>query len=437
MAMLAGVSPATDRAAEPAIDPDAPEGFRRHTMSADVRDALLTFATGDPARSLASTDHDWPAVLPAVYRNGLIGLANLYLQHGVSRDAVPPWFRSEIEVANLVQTLHQRDLYVWIADVVSVLQWSGIRSLVLKGPAIAHLVYPDPALRSFGDLDLMIRERDMPAAHRLLLRLGFECEVHLPVAPAKLTRWCTTYERVYADADSDRVLELHGDDLLNAGLRSRDLAGYWDRAQRVSLAGMHAETLALEDHLVHLCCHLHYHGVTRLNWIADLAFLVRDHGERIDWDAVARVVDVEDASVPVSSSLRYLGALCGVHAPSSFMRSIQPGAVRRRVHQHFLPEERVLDLAPMPRPDFSFYHQPVFKRLVPDLLTMGRTREKACYLARLVVPPPDWLEEYYAVRHRRLLPFHYVLHPLKLVIHLGREMATLRQRRGPWWDTAR
>ena len=32
----------------------------------------------------------------------------------------------------------------------------GIRSRVLKGPAVAHLDYPDPALRAFGDVDLLV-----------------------------------------------------------------------------------------------------------------------------------------------------------------------------------------------------------------------------------------------------------------------------------------
>ena len=40
----------------------------------------------------------------------------------------------------------------------------GVEFLVVKGPAVAHLDEPDPSLRSFADLDLLIHERDMDRA---------------------------------------------------------------------------------------------------------------------------------------------------------------------------------------------------------------------------------------------------------------------------------
>ncbi len=40
--------------------------------------------------------------------------------------------------------------------------------MVIKGPAVAHLDEPDPALRSFGDLDLLVRSADLDRAVALL-----------------------------------------------------------------------------------------------------------------------------------------------------------------------------------------------------------------------------------------------------------------------------
>lgn len=45
---------------------------------------------------------------------------------------------------------------------------AGIDLVVLKGPAAAHLDYPDPAMRSFGDLDILVRTGAVGAAIRLL-----------------------------------------------------------------------------------------------------------------------------------------------------------------------------------------------------------------------------------------------------------------------------
>ncbi|MGH8985343.1 MAG: nucleotidyltransferase family protein [Acidimicrobiia bacterium] len=68
---------------------------------------------------------------------------------------------------------------------VSDLDRAGIPSRVLKGPAVAHMVYPDPSLRSFGDIDLLVPTAAYDDAVRVLgeggarrrfpeLRAGFD-----------------------------------------------------------------------------------------------------------------------------------------------------------------------------------------------------------------------------------------------------------------------
>jgi hypothetical protein len=49
---------------------------------------------------------------------------------------------------------------------------TGIELRVLKGAALAHTVYPDPALRSFGDIDLLVRAHDYDHAVSLLVDAG-------------------------------------------------------------------------------------------------------------------------------------------------------------------------------------------------------------------------------------------------------------------------
>ena len=55
-----------------------------------------------------------------------------------------------------------------LVAVASLLADAGIESRVLKGSAYAHLDYPDPALRSFIDLDLLFRPSDIARAVAVL-----------------------------------------------------------------------------------------------------------------------------------------------------------------------------------------------------------------------------------------------------------------------------
>ena len=103
------------------------------------------------------------------------------------------------------------------------------------------------------------------------------------------------------------------------------------------------------------------------------------------------------------------------------LAALRPDRFRRWFHERYLPEEKVLSLQPMRRPDFSFYFTPFLKRLLPDLLVMGRRSEKLRYLLRLLAPPRDWLTYYYSLDGPTPAWTHYLLHPLKLAYHLAEE----------------
>ena len=60
-----------------------------------------------------------------------------------------------------------------IADVACAMAQAGVPFLVLKGAALAHLVYGDPRLRPMRDIDLLIRKADAGRALDVLMRCGF------------------------------------------------------------------------------------------------------------------------------------------------------------------------------------------------------------------------------------------------------------------------
>jgi hypothetical protein len=283
-------------------------------------------------------------------------------------------------------------------------------------------VYPDPAWRAFNDLDLVVRERDWGPTHRLLVGMGFRPEKDLPQPPPKLVPQAVSYELKYWHQEMQLLVEVHYDDLLNAGLASRDIEGFWRRAAWIRVDGVPVKGLSLEDQLIHLCAHAHYHGYTRLNWFSDIAFIVRDHAPRLDWQQLLATVQIEEAQVAVYYSLRFLDQLLGISAPAPVLAALRPDLLRRWFHERYLPEEKVLSLQPMWRPDFSFYFTPLLKRLLPDLLVMGRRAEKLHYLLRLLIPPCDWLRYYYSLGTSTNVWLHYLIHPLKLAYHLVEEL---------------
>lgn len=404
------------------IELDITESHHRAPLSATTLQILCDFARGEVGHPLTVTTADWPAVFQAVSRNGLIGLAYHYLQHHPDREYPPQPFRDWIRATYRRAAMQMLQRYSAIRQVLQALEQAEVACLILKGPSVAYTVYPDPMLRTFSDLDLMVREQDWQQVHQALLDMGFHSPENWSRHRPKLIPQQTTYEVRYWHAGLELMVEVHYDDLLNAGLASQDLEGFWRRAKQIDIRGQRASVLAPEDQLLHLCAHCHYHGYTRLSWFADLALLVRGASPAFDWNAFVATVHKEEAHVPAYYSLLFLQKLLDVSTPAWVMAAIRPDALRRWLHERYLPEAEVLAFQPMPRPDFSFYFLPMLKRLLPDLLVMGRRREKLAYLLALLRPSPAWLRHYYGLAESEAVGPHYALHPLKLLYHYLKEI---------------
>jgi predicted nucleotidyltransferase len=400
------------------------DSYERVPISDATRTLLCDFAAGDVKRPLHRLDADWEKVFQGACRNGLLGLTHRYLKQREPQDYPPPEFRQRVQQAYRIRAIRMALMYRNIRQVLAQLAESGVDYMVVKGPALAYTVYPDPALRAFNDLDLVVRERDWAAMHRLLVKMGFEPEADLPQPPPKLVPQAVLYELKYWCPEAGLLVEVHYDDLLNAGLASRDVEGFWQRAILVDVEGVLVKALSLEDQLIHLCAHAHYHGYTRLNCFSDIAFIVRDQAAQLDWERLLETVRIEEAHVGVYYSLRFLDQLLGVGVPGDVLAALRPDRFRRWFHERYLPEEKVLSLQPMWRPDFSFYFIPLFKRLLPDLLVMGRRGDKLRYLLRLLFPPRTWLRDYYKLGHTSRITMHYLLHPLKLTYRYLAEVVT-------------
>jgi hypothetical protein len=396
--------------------------FGRDELSEQTRQLLCFFSSGDLERPMPQDDADWQELLQALSNEGLLLVAHRYLKQRPDQTA-PPHFRQAVRQISL-RILSQMMLFRrQVKKLLTFLNESDLQFLVIKGPAVAHTIYPEPGLRLYGDLDLVVRETDWTTAHRLLYQAGFQQVRSAPnqpdVAepPPKFAPPVVIYEQVYRHPRTHVTVEIHYDDILNAGIASKDVEGFWQRAIVTELEGVPVRVMSLEDQLVHLCMHIHYHGYNRLNALTDIAFLVRDQASQLDWDKVMRVTRTEEAEVGVYYTLFYLEQLLDVSAPDAFIEAVRPDAFRRRWHEYYLPAAKVLSLEPMWRPDFSFYFHPLFKRLLPDMLVMGRRREKLACMLGLLLPPRNWLSYYYNLGEEQHLALHYFLHPFKLLYH--------------------
>lgn len=159
------------------------------------------------ARDLVRAGLDWEQFHALAWRHNLLPLA--------ARNLLD-LFPAEVPTAHLARLREEfrhnaaRNLLLSseLCRVVEALSAARVEAVAYKGPALALQAYGDLKLRSFVDLDLLVRPEDAARASFLLEGLGYR--THLSLTPAQermLPR--TECDRVFLREGRNLVLELH------------------------------------------------------------------------------------------------------------------------------------------------------------------------------------------------------------------------------------
>jgi hypothetical protein len=242
--------------------------------------------TAERIRALVEGGLDWFYVIRTVLTKGTLPLLYRNLS-AVCPDAVPAatleQLRRQFE-ANAARNARLADELLRLVDLFAA---RGIRALPFKGPALAVAAYGDLALRQFCDLDVLVPERDAARAVDLLLAEGYTSSVRVE-DPVELARCFGREKDVgFTSPDGAVLLELHWR-FTQRHSRFVDVESLWGRLETTALGGRSVPGLRAEDLFLVLCAHGSKHYWERLDWVCDVAELVRAR-PGVDWrDVFAR-----------------------------------------------------------------------------------------------------------------------------------------------------
>ena len=224
----------------------------------------------------AAQGADWEKTIDFAERHGLTPLLARNLE--AAGAIAPRPVHAQLWAESVTTARRNRAMADELAAVRQLLAGSGILSIPFKGPQLARDVFGDLALRSFGDLDLLLRRRNIRAARALLESRGYSPEFPLaPAAEDAFLRSKTQYHFVLRQDRTGLMLELHWRSDRDFPVE-RDDDGWWQAAAR--------DGLGTDDLLFALCIHGTKHFWASLHWLVDVAELVRAR-PGIDWDALA------------------------------------------------------------------------------------------------------------------------------------------------------
>lgn len=223
--------------------------------------------------SLLTPDLDWERVLESAGHHRLIPALHSAL---AGKNGVPSTLRARAH-KHAWRVLH---FTAELTNIARCFEQRRIEFLVHKGPALAQLLYGDPASRQFGDLDVIVRSRDFARAKGALIELGYDPGLRLsPRQEQAFLR--SSYECSFGLNSERNLVELQWQIVPRFCAMNFDINALFRRSVQIDLDGLSLQTLGHEDLLLALCVHAAKHEWAQLGMLRDIATLASFN---LDWN---------------------------------------------------------------------------------------------------------------------------------------------------------
>src|SRR5436853_6275324 len=328
---------------------------------------------------------DWRRLLLLAREHGVLGqLAACLADRDAS--AIPPEIKPVLAEHRRAQNFLTLRLTGELFRLLELFNQEGIRALVIKGPVLAVEAYANPGMRGYGDLDLLVCQRDIHRATELLIRSGYQPALSL----AAIRAGKIPGQYLFSKPDAKLLVELHNDLTLRYFPRALPIKDLFARQIRVRVDAHEVPAPSLEDHLVLICVHGAKHFWERLMWVADVAGLVtRETG--IDWGRVADLAKALGAERMLHAGLHLATNVLGAQMPRKAQATVKADAAAARLADQVCKWLPAAGWAP----------PSLFQRALFRMRMRGDFISGTAYLLRLSLSPTeeDWNADPAGKRH--------------------------------------
>ena len=309
--------------------------------------------------------------------NSFIALAEAHrigpLSHAVltgTGAAIPPAAEQALTQVRKRHTILNLARAAELLQVLEAFRTENIAAMPFKGVALSAQLYGDYTLRAAGDLDLFIRWDDLQKATEVILARGYRLTT--PLGPNRCPTWEGGFEYHFERAADGMVFELHWQ-LNYVHARYSHVIGLdWvgDHWLSIQIAGGTVRTPNAEATLLLLCMHGSKHRWDRLNWVCDVAQLLRVSPE-LDWSRIRATARKAGLQKAVALGLMLAEGICGVSSHVKVLRELDSfpsvRGIAKKLERDFFDQPREGSKGVLP------FHARLMDR--PDLLRFVFSKE--------------------------------------------------------------
>jgi hypothetical protein len=201
--------------------------------------------------------------------------------------------------------------------VLALFQQHNIECVVVKGPVLSLRAYDEPTVRRYSDLDLIVRQRDIPRAAEVLAQIGYSSRI----SEEAIRTGRIPGEYNFRGQDGKVILELHTERTLRYFPLPLPVESYFQSKTAVYLDRRPIPVLSAEHEFVLISVHGGTHFWERLMWISDVAAMVHNRPE-LDWNRIQRCAADVGAERMVGVALLLAQRLLQVKVPPEMQEYI-------------------------------------------------------------------------------------------------------------------
>lgn len=218
---------------------------------------------------------NWKDLIPLAGIHSVQGIVGyLTMQHKICPDLqIAQYLRQECLRSFSLQTIRAEQMEA----LIRLMDQNEIDHILFKGYLVKEY-YPMPELRTYGDIDFVIRMKDREKSHRLMIEQGYSLK--------------TDWEPVFSYYRDNEFYEIHTDVMEIDISDKADYKGYFKKIwEYVEKKEGHTWHFTPEFHFIYLLTHIakHIHGAgAGIRMYMDIAFFIKHFEDKIDWQWVGQ-----------------------------------------------------------------------------------------------------------------------------------------------------
>jgi hypothetical protein len=356
-------------------------------------------------REITAEPVDWDYVLYEAEENSITPLLARHLAE-FAPAALPPATAELLKKTCRANTVRNLYLTAELIRLFELFRAKGIEAASYKGPVLAAQAYGDIALREFEDVDVVLRQRDLPGAHEVLVGMGYKPKFDWILSPGASAA-LVPGEYNYRDIERRAMIELHTEVTLRHYPVRPNLEELFNNTVQINVAGRDVPTFAPEYLLPMLCIHGSKDFWERFSWMADVSELIQAC-PALDWSKTLRIAQSLHATRILYLGLALATTVLSAPLPAHIAEAVQSDRVaqdltREIMQRHMRRKFQTLDAAGR----LSYR-----RRMLPGFA------EGWQYALRLSVVPAE--EDWVMMKlPKALAPLYIALRPLRLMRKYG------------------